>query len=97
MWGREGEERTRHLAPGLGTAPPPAPPPVRAVSIWMRKDKTHVKHGASSRNPAQLSDNVKRHYNLLIERTCTPATNGSMEVQLALPSAEYRQPRKASV
>ena len=67
------------------------------MSIWVRKDKTHVKHGASSRNPAQLSDNVKRHYNLLIERTCTPATNGSMEVQLALPSAEYRQPRKASV
>ena len=57
----------------------------------MKHNKQHTS------NPTQLSDNVKRHFNLLIERTCTPATNGSMEIQLAEPSAEFRQPRKASV
>lgn len=57
----------------------------------MKHNKQHTN------NPTQLSDNVKRHFNLLIERTCTPATNGSMEIQLAEPSAEFRQPRKASV
>lgn len=88
--------------PPIPRRPPCAPlrppaSPVRTVSVWVRKDQTHVKHGASSRNPTQLSDNVRRHYNLLIERTCTPATNGSMALQLAVPSAEYKQPRKASV
>ena len=54
--------------------------PELLMSLWVRKEQTNVKHGTTSRNPTQLSDIVKRHYNLLIERTSMPAKNVSMEV-----------------